>query len=198
MTGLWVLLAAIVAATVLGLTLRRRDGRFRPARPGRTAPLPPAPTAPPAGQQPTAAAEPTTGQNPASTGEKPAAQEPAAALAATGPAAGSLAAELSALGRPGGEQATLLQFSTAFCAPCRTTRVVLADVARIVPGVAHIEVDAEEHLDLVRRLGIRRTPTVLVLDADAREISRASGAPPSRAAVIAALGPAAPSGGDLR
>jgi thiol-disulfide isomerase/thioredoxin len=202
-TGLWVLLAAIVAATVLGLTLRRRDGRFRPARPGRTAPLPPVPTAPPAGQQPTAAAEATNGQNPASTGEKPAAQEaaartPAVMPAATGPAAGSLAAELSALGRPGGEQATLLQFSTAFCAPCRTTRVVLADVARIVPGVAHIEVDAEEHLDLVRRLGIRRTPTVLVLDADAREISRASGAPPSRAAVIAALGPAAPVDGDLR
>ena len=28
-----------------------------------------------------------------------------------------------------GERATLVQFSSAFCAPCRTTRVVLADVA---------------------------------------------------------------------
>nr|MDT0665691.1 thioredoxin [Micromonospora sp. DSM 115978] len=50
------------------------------------------------------------------------------------------------------------------------------------------EVDAESQLELVRRLGIRRTPTVLVLDADAVEVRRAAGAPPSREAVLAALG----------
>jgi thiol-disulfide isomerase/thioredoxin len=76
-----------------------------------------------------------------------------------------------------GERATLLQFSSAFCAPCRVTRRVLADVADVVPGVAHVEVDAELHLDLVRRLGILRTPTTLILDRDGREVSRASGAP---------------------
>jgi thiol-disulfide isomerase/thioredoxin len=85
-----------------------------------------------------------------------------------------------------GERATLLQFSTAFCAPCRATRRVLDDVARIVPGVAHVEVDAEHHLDLVRRLGILRTPTTLVLDPHGREVSRAAGAP-SKQAVIASL-----------
>ena len=76
-----------------------------------------------------------------------------------------------------GERATLLQFSSAFCAPCRATRRVLADVAAVAPGVEHIEVDAEHHLDLVRRLGILRTPTTLILDGDGRELSRASGAP---------------------
>lgn len=76
-----------------------------------------------------------------------------------------------------GERATLLQFSSAFCAPCRATRRVLADVAAVVPGVVHVEVDAEHHLDLVRRLGVLRTPTTLVLDAQGREVSRASGAP---------------------
>jgi thiol-disulfide isomerase/thioredoxin len=76
-----------------------------------------------------------------------------------------------------GERATLLQFSSAFCAPCRTTRHVLADVAGRTEGVTHIEVDAEHHLDLVRRLGIMRTPTTLILDADGREHTRASGAP---------------------
>ncbi|MGZ5405796.1 MAG: hypothetical protein ACXWDL_14175, partial [Nocardioides sp.] len=30
-----------------------------------------------------------------------------------------------------GERATLLQFSSAFCAPCRATRRVLADVAAV-------------------------------------------------------------------
>jgi thiol-disulfide isomerase/thioredoxin len=89
-----------------------------------------------------------------------------------------------------GERATLLQFSSAFCAPCRATRRVLEDVARIVPGVAHVEVDAEHHLDLVRRLGILRTPTTLVLDPQGREVSRASGAP-SKQAVIASLAPLA-------
>ena len=62
-----------------------------------------------------------------------------------------------------GERATLLQFSSAFCAPCRATRRVLGDVASTLPGVAHLEVDAEHHLDVVRRLGILRTPTTLVL-----------------------------------
>ena len=89
-----------------------------------------------------------------------------------------------------GERATLLQFSSAFCAPCRATRRVLDDVARIVPGVRHVEVDAEHHLDLVRRLGILRTPTTLVLDAHGREVTRASGAP-TKQAVIASLAPLA-------
>jgi thioredoxin-like negative regulator of GroEL len=76
-----------------------------------------------------------------------------------------------------GERATLLQFSSAFCAPCRATRRVLAEVASGEAGVVHLEVDAEHHLDVVRRLGILRTPTTLVLDAHGREVVRAQGAP---------------------
>jgi len=76
-----------------------------------------------------------------------------------------------------GERATLLQFSSAFCAPCRATRRILTDVAHVVPGVEHVEVDAEHHLELVRRLGVLRTPTTLVLDENGQEISRAVGAP---------------------
>lgn len=86
-----------------------------------------------------------------------------------------------------GERATLLQFSSAFCAPCRAARRTLADVAAIVPGVAHVEVDAESHLDVVRRLGILRTPTTLVLDSHGVEVARASGAP-TRDQVISQLG----------
>ena len=75
-----------------------------------------------------------------------------------------------------GDRATLLQFSSAFCAPCRATRRVLSDVAAIVPGVVHVEVDAEHHLELVRRLGVLRTPTTLVLDQHGQEVTRATGA----------------------
>lgn len=84
---------------------------------------------------------------------------------------------LAELGAVPGERATLVQFSTAFCAPCRATRQVLAGVARLVPGVRVVEVDAERHLELVRRLDVRGTPTTLVLDAGGREVRRAAGRP---------------------
>ncbi|MER6711563.1 MULTISPECIES: thioredoxin family protein [unclassified Streptomyces] len=93
------------------------------------------------------------------------------------------------LGTELGERATLVQFSSAFCAPCRATRRVLGEVAGLVPGVTHVEIDAEAHLDLVRRLDILKTPTVLVLDADGRVVRRATGQP-RKADVIAALGEA--------
>ena len=85
-----------------------------------------------------------------------------------------------------GERATLVQFSSAFCAPCRAARRVLADVAAATPGVVHVEIDAEHRLDLVRRLGVLRTPTTLVLDADGHETTRAAGAP-TRDQVLSAL-----------
>ncbi len=91
------------------------------------------------------------------------------------------------LGEPLGERATLVQFSSAFCQPCRATRRTLEEVAAMVDGVAHVELDAEAQLGLVRQLDIRKTPTVLVLDADGRIVRRASGQP-RRADVIAALG----------
>ncbi|GAA4560570.1 thioredoxin family protein [Planotetraspora kaengkrachanensis] len=93
------------------------------------------------------------------------------------------------LGSPLGERATLVQFSTAFCQPCRATRRVLHDVAEMVPGVRHVEIDAESRLDLVRRFDVMRTPTVLVVDDSGNVVKRASGLP-RKADVIAALGAA--------
>ena len=97
------------------------------------------------------------------------------------------------LGGPLGERATLVQFSSAFCAPCRATRVLLAKVAEDVDGVAHYDLDAESHLELVRALGILRTPTTLVLDPAGRETARAGGVP-RREQVLAAVGTAADAG----
>ncbi|AWZ05354.1 thioredoxin [Streptomyces sp. ICC1] len=93
------------------------------------------------------------------------------------------------LGAELGERASLVQFSSAFCQPCRATRRILAEVAAMVEGVAHIEIDAEKNLDLVRALGVETTPTVLVLDAGGRIVRRAAGMP-RKADVIAALGAA--------
>jgi thiol-disulfide isomerase/thioredoxin len=104
----------------------------------------------------------------------------------------SAALSAAELGGPLGERATLVQFSSAFCAPCRATRRTLDEVAGMVDGVRHVEIDAESRLDLVRRLGVMRTPTVFVLDAEGRIVRRGSGQP-RRADVIAALGVAIPS-----
>ena len=93
------------------------------------------------------------------------------------------------LGTELGERATLVQFSSAFCSPCRATRVLLTDIAAKVDGVVTVDVDAEEHLEMVRRFGIMRTPTVLVLDAEGAISTRASGLP-RREQVLAALGEA--------
>ena len=93
------------------------------------------------------------------------------------------------LGTELGERATLVQFSSAFCSPCRATRVLLNDIAAKVDGVVAVDIDAEEHLEMVRRFGIMRTPTVLVLDAEGVVSTRASGLP-RREQVLAALGQA--------
>ncbi|WP_344839225.1 thioredoxin family protein [Actinocorallia longicatena] len=91
-----------------------------------------------------------------------------------------------------GERATLVQFSSAFCAPCRATKRILGEVAEMIPGVSHVEIDAESRLDLVRDLNILKTPTVLVLDRAGKIVQRAAGQP-RKADVIAVLGRSIPS-----
>jgi thiol-disulfide isomerase/thioredoxin len=142
--GLIALAAALLVATVLGLALRRRAGRFRPR---------------PAGAKPSRA--------------------------------GTDALTEADLGHSLGARATLVQFSTAFCAPCRPTRQILAQVADMVDGVTHVEIDAAARLDLARRLRINSTPTILVLDPDGAIAKRAVGLP-RKADVIAALGSVIP------
>ena len=113
--------------------------------------------------------------------------EPVVPAEATQASPASPAVEgVTAAGGQLGERATLVQFSSAFCTPCRATRLTLGEVAQMLEGIAHVEVDAEEHLEATRRLGILRTPTTLVLDARGREVSRASGAP-KKDQVLAAL-----------
>src|SRR3954471_6871968 len=74
--------------------------------------------------------------------------------------------------RPGDADLTVVQFSTAFCGPCRTTRARLQQLRATRPGLAHVDVDAESHLDAVRALDVRRTPTLLYLDRDGALIGR--------------------------
>lgn len=139
-TGVFVVLAVLVAASTFGVWRGRHDGRVRPAVPDEHATV--------------AAGASATADD--GDGERL--------------SAGEIGAEL-------GERATLVQFSSAFCQPCRATRATLAHVAGDTGGVVHVEIDAEANLDLVRRLSVLRTPTTLVLDRAGRIVGRASGAP---------------------
>jgi thioredoxin-like negative regulator of GroEL len=150
MSGLIVVLVVLAAASVAGLVMRLRQGRFR-------------------------AQGSTSGASRTRAGDS---GRPAAARAVV------TAADL---GAPLGERATLVQFSTEFCAYCGPTRELLAEVAGTRDGVAFVEVDAARRLDLTRRLDVRSTPTVLVLAADGSIAQRASGMP-RRSEVLAAVG----------
>ena len=79
--------------------------------------------------------------------------------------------------RPREADLTVVQFSTAFCAPCRATRARLQQLQATRPGLAYVDVDAEKELDAVRELDVRRTPTLFYLRRDGSLIGRSSGAP---------------------
>ena len=174
--GLIATVAALAIATAVGFTWRQRNGRMRPVAAGR------------ASASRASASRTAPGQvlSDRAAGTDPAGTDPAS-IELAGAELDGLDLGGTDLGGPLGSRATLLQFSSAFCAPCRATRRVLAEVAGMTDGVAHLEIDAESHLDLVRRLDVRRTPTVFVLGPDGRIARRASGQP-RKADVIAALG----------
>lgn len=83
------------------------------------------------------------------------------------------------LGVPGGlgERATLLQFSTELCSPCRSARRILAEAASGQEGVVHLEVDLTHRPDLASRFNILHTPTVLLLDDRGEVRGRIAGVP---------------------
>jgi len=90
------------------------------------------------------------------------------------------------LGEALGSRATMVQFSSAFCTPCRATHSLLSQMVIAMTDVKHIHIDAESHLELVRELDIRSTPTTLFINKDGVEVGRAAGTP-KREQVLAAL-----------
>jgi len=85
-----------------------------------------------------------------------------------------------------GARATMVQFSSAFCTPCRATHSLLSQMVESMKDVKHVQVDAESHLELVRELDIRSTPTTLFINSQGIEVGRAAGTP-KRDQVLAAL-----------
>jgi len=166
--GLIVLVVVLVAASAAGFGLRARQGRFRP-------------------QQPQATGLSRQQESTAFPGG-------AARGTAVPKAAPDNALTSADLGAPLGERATLVQFSTEFCTYCGPTRVLLAELASQRDGVAFVEIDAADRMDLTRRLRVMSTPTVLVLGADGA-IERRSSGQQRRSALLAAVGAVLGEGG---
>lgn len=95
------------------------------------------------------------------------------------PAAGGERVDPSSLieGATLGSAATVVQFSTEFCARCPGVRRMLVQVASERDGVVHLDVDLTHRADLADRFRVRQTPTLLVLDAEGIARSRIGGAP---------------------
>ena len=159
MMGVWILIVVLVLATLFGLWFQRVNGRIRDA-----------------GRRRDPSGVTVVGPD-----------EPPAAIEVDAEETAATAALAAALDGRLGEKATMVQFSSAFCQPCRATRRILEEVTSMVSGVQHVELDAEDHLELVRLLDIRRTPTVLFLDRSGIVRKHASGQP-RKADVIVALG----------
>ncbi|HEY0645716.1 MAG TPA: thioredoxin family protein [Nocardioides sp.] len=163
-SGAWIAVAAVVLALGFGLWRAGTDGRFRGTH-----------ALPPLVEE--GASHPLVEE-----GALAPVTRPGTPVEPSHPGADLV----KATGHELGERATLLQFSSAFCAPCRATRRVLGEVSELVEGVTHVEIDAEHHLDATRAFGILRTPTTVVLDPSGAEVTRATGAP-TRDQVLTAL-----------
>jgi thiol-disulfide isomerase/thioredoxin len=156
----WVLgvgAAALLVVLLAGLALaRHRHGRRRDAS---------------AAVAPVATVSPLPSEDPGPDGTRRDLR--AVSPRPAGPVSGVLPRDLAA---PAGGLA-LLQLSSQFCADCRASRAVLTDVAGEHPGVTVREVDVAVRPELVRLLGIRRTPTTLVVDPAGVELARTVGVP---------------------
>lgn len=77
-------------------------------------------------------------------------------------------------------EATLVQFSTEFCARCPQVRRLLDRIADEHDGVERIEIDLTSRNDLATRYRVLQTPTTFLVDASGAVLSRWGGVPERR------------------
>jgi len=83
-----------------------------------------------------------------------------------------------------GKNVTLLQFSTAFCSPCKATAQIISHLVEGMDDVVYIQVASEENLKLVEKFDIKSTPTVIFFNRNGIEVGRAVGIPTKEQVII--------------
>lgn len=76
-----------------------------------------------------------------------------------------------------GQRLSLVQFSSPHCAPCRRSSRFWRELAEGDAQVAFTEVQAEDHLVLLGRLGVLSTPTTAVFSPDGELTGLITGPP---------------------
>jgi thiol-disulfide isomerase/thioredoxin len=80
------------------------------------------------------------------------------------------------LGELGVEGPAILQFTTRYCAPCRTARPELEAVADRA-AIGYSQIDVGERPDVARRYGVRTVPTIVVASRSGRVLGKWTGLP---------------------
>lgn len=83
-------------------------------------------------------------------------------------------------------RATLVQFSTEFCARCPQVRRLLGEITENSVGVEHVEINLSHRTDLATRYRVLQTPTTFLTDASGAVLARWGGVP-DRAIIVDAL-----------
>lgn len=66
----------------------------------------------------------------------------------------------------------VLKFSASWCAPCTMLSKVIASTET---DILFEEIDIDENQQYAQQLGIRGVPTLIMVDAESKEIKRISG-----------------------
>lgn len=72
----------------------------------------------------------------------------------------------------------LVDFETTWCGPCQTMNRIVYTADAVVTAakdVVCVKVDGDEHKDLAKQYGVTGYPTLVLLDADGKELRRAVG-----------------------
>ena len=59
----------------------------------------------------------------------------------------------------------LVDFTAAWCPPCRVMKPILAELAEDLPGVRFVELDVDDNLETAGRYGVMSMPTFMLFRA---------------------------------
>ena len=73
---------------------------------------------------------------------------------------------------------TVIDFSATWCGPCKMFAPIFHESEKKYEGkVSFVTVDIDEHKALAEQFGIEAVPTIVLLDANGKEVRRLVGAP---------------------
>jgi len=76
-----------------------------------------------------------------------------------------------------GIRVTIVQFSSAFCSPCKATAAIIKNLVKDLDDVVYVQIQSEQNIPLIEKFDIRSTPTVIFFNGMGMEVGRAMGTP---------------------